>query len=188
MNRGPIVRSSAKFEVKTFKTSKWEILRDARDMDTKRICTSLLVTGMKYAELQRLRENHDWLGGKFIYLSRGSMLKVNEKQRERALMLSDMGKTILRDLFQVPDPMPERPTFYMKLRRLSRRTPDDPSINNKTFGKTRESWLLFYFSDKTLQIALSQGHTITISHEHDPSIPFEEDDRKDMRKWAEGWT
>jgi len=56
-----IVRSSEKFVVKILTPSEWEIIRDAIDMDTKRICTSLLATGMRYAELQRFRENPDWL-------------------------------------------------------------------------------------------------------------------------------
>ena len=55
-----IVRSSEKFEVRILRPSEWETLRDSLDINTKRICTSLLVTGMRYAELQRFRENPDW--------------------------------------------------------------------------------------------------------------------------------
>jgi len=94
-----IVRSSEKFEVRILRPSECETLRDAMDINTKRICTSLLVTGMRYAELQRYRENPDWLDVKFIYLPRGSMLKVKAKQKERAIRLSDMGKTLIGDLF-----------------------------------------------------------------------------------------
>ena len=50
-----IVRSSEKFEVRILRPSEWEILRDSLDINMKRICTSLLVTGMRYAELQRFR-------------------------------------------------------------------------------------------------------------------------------------
>ena len=57
----------------------FELLRDAMDPNIRRICTFLLLTGLRYAELQRLRENPDWLDGKFIYLPRGSMLKVKAK-------------------------------------------------------------------------------------------------------------
>ena len=63
----------------------FETLRDAMDPDTRRIYTSLLLTGMRYAELQRLRENPDWLDGKFVYLPRGSMLKIKAKQKEREM-------------------------------------------------------------------------------------------------------
>ena len=183
----PIVRSSEKFQVRILRPVEFETLRDAMDPNTRRICTSLLLTGMRYAELQRFRENPDWLDGKFIYLPRGSMLKVKAKQRERAIRLSDMGKTLLPDLFQVPHPLPVLPTLDMKLRRLSKRILDGAPINNKSFRKTWESWLVFYYPDKALQIALSQGHTTTTQYEHYLNIPFEEDDRKEMRKWVEGW-
>ncbi len=58
-----IVRSSEKFQVRILRPSEWELLRDNLDIDMKRICTSLLVTGMRYAELQRFRENPEWLDG-----------------------------------------------------------------------------------------------------------------------------
>ncbi len=137
---------------------------------------------------ERLRENPDWLDGKFVYLPQGSMLKVKAEQRERAIRLSDMGKTLLPDLFQSSYPLPELLSFDMKLMRLSRRILEDNLVNNKTFRKTWESWLVFYYPDKALQIALSQGHTITTTqYKHYLNIPFEEDDRKEMRKWVEGW-
>ena len=182
-----IVRSSEKFEVRILRPSEWEILRDNLDINMKRICTSLLVTGMRYAELQRFRENPDWLDRRFVYLPRGSMMKVKAKQKERAIRLSDIGKTLISDLFQVPHPLPELPAFDMKLRRLSKRILEGAPVNNKTFRKTWESWLVFYYPDKSLQIALSQGHTTVTQYEHYVNIPFEEYDRKEMRKWIEGW-
>ena len=45
---------------------------------------------------------------------------------------------------------------------------------------------MFYYPDKALQIALSQGHTTTTQYEHYLNIPFEDDDRKEMRKWVGG--
>jgi hypothetical protein len=60
-------------------------LRDNLDIDMKRICTFLLVTVMRYAEVQRFRYNPDWLDGRFIYLHRGSMMKVKAKQKERGI-------------------------------------------------------------------------------------------------------
>lgn len=111
----PIVRSSEKFQVRILRPVEFETLRDAMDPNTKRICTSLLLTGMGCAELQRFRENPDWLDGKFIYLPKGSMLKVKAKQKERVIWISDMGKTLLPDLFQVSYPLPELPTLDMKM-------------------------------------------------------------------------
>jgi integrase len=182
-----IVRSSEKFQVRILRPVEFEIIRNAMEPDTRRICTSLLLTGMRYAELHRFRENPDWLDGKFVFLSSGSMLKAKAKQRERAIRLSDMGKTLLADLFQVSHPLPDLPALDMKVRRLSKRILEGAPINNKSFRKTWESWLVFYYPDKALQIALSQGHTTTTQYEHYLNIPFEGDDRKEMRKWVERW-
>ncbi len=181
------MRSSEKFEVRILRPMEFEKLRDAMDVDTMKICTALLLTGMRYAELCRFRENPDWLDGKFVHLPRGSMLKVKAKQRERAIRLSDMGKTLVPDLFQSLYSLPELPALDMKLRRLSKRILEGAPVNNKAFRKTWESWLVFYYPDKSLQIALSQGHTTTTQYEHYLNIPFDDDDGKEMRKWVEGW-
>ena len=77
------MRSWEKFQVRILRPVEFEKLREAMDPDTRRICTSLLLTGMRYAELQRFGENPDWMDGKFVYLPRGSMLKVRAKQREK---------------------------------------------------------------------------------------------------------
>ena len=89
-----IVRSSEKFEVRILIPVEFEKIRDAMDPYTSRICTSLLLMGMRYAELQRFRENPDWLDGKFVYLPRGSMLKVKAKQREKGHKIIIHGKNI----------------------------------------------------------------------------------------------
>ena len=70
-------------------------------------------------------------------------------------------------------PLPDLPALDMKLRRLSKRILEGVAINNKSFRKTWESWLVFYYPDKALQIALSQGHTTTTQYEHYLNIPFE---------------
>ena len=90
------------------------------------------------------------------------------------------------DLFQSSYPLPELPALDMKLRRLSKRILEGAPVNNKTFRETYESWLVFYYPDKSLQIALSQGHTTTTQYEHYLNMPFEEEDRKEIRKWVEG--
>ena len=48
----PIIRSSEKFQVRILRPVEFETLRDAMDPNTRRICTSLLLTGMRYAEVQ----------------------------------------------------------------------------------------------------------------------------------------
>ena len=87
----------------------------------------------------------------------------------------------------MPHALPDLPDLDMELRRLPKCTLEEAPINNKSFRETWESWLVFYYPDKSLQIALSQGHTIATKYEHCLNIPFEEDNRREMRNWVEGW-
>ena len=48
-----IVRSCEKFEVRMLRPVEFEKLRIAVDPDTGKIRTALMLTGMRYAELQR---------------------------------------------------------------------------------------------------------------------------------------
>lgn len=128
-----------------FRPVVFEALRYEMDPNSRRICTSLLLPGMRYAELQRLRKNPNWLDGKFVDLRRKTMLKVKAKQKEREIRLSDIGKTLLTDLFQVPHLSPDLPTLDMKLRRLSGRILEGNQINNKSFRNTRASLLVLYY-------------------------------------------
>ena len=88
-----------------------------------------------------------------------------------------MEKTLVSDLFQSSYPLPELPAMDMKLGRLSMRNLEGNPVNNKTFRKTWESWLVFYYPDTALQIALAQGHTNTTQYEHYLNIPFDDEDR-----------
>ena len=94
--------------------------------------------------------------------------------------MSDIGKMLVPDLFLPSYSLPELPALDMKLRRLSKRILEGAPVNNKTFRKNWESWLVFYYLDKAIQIALSQGHTTTTQYEHYLNIPFDNEDREEM--------
>lgn len=53
------IRSFEKFQVRILRSVESEIIRNALDPDNRRIITSLPLTGMRYAELQRFGENPD---------------------------------------------------------------------------------------------------------------------------------
>jgi len=57
----------------------------------------------------------------------------------------------------------------------------------KTFRKTWESWLLFSFPDKAMEIALSQGHTELTQLRHYANLPFLDKDREEMKEFVVGW-
>lgn len=60
-------------------------------------------------------------------------------------------------------------------------------ICSKTTRKTMESWLTFYYPGRSLEIALSQGHTTVTSLRHYLNMPFTEVDRLQMKEYVEGW-
>ncbi|GAH15823.1 unnamed protein product, partial [marine sediment metagenome] len=57
----------------------------------------------------------------------------------------------------------------------------------KTTRKTWESWLMFFYPQRAMEIALSQGHTTVTSLQHYLGMPFTEVDRVEMAQFVEGW-
>lgn len=183
----PIVRSTEHTSTRIMRPSEWEELREAMDPDMRRTCTAHLLTGMRYAELRRLRESPEWFDGNFVNIPANSIRKQLARQRERSIKLSDAGRVLVPELFEVPEPLPNLRAFDMFLLRLSRKIIGEKGIHNKSFRKTWESWLVFYYPNHALHIALSQGHTTAIQYAHYINLPFTDEDRKAMRKWVEGW-
>ena len=183
----PLLRSSKNYQVRIMRPAEWEVLREALDPDMQKICTAQLLTGTRYAELERIRDNPNWIEGSFVYLPHGSMLKEKAKQREREIRLSDMGKIVIQSLYEVEGQLPALAAYDMRLMRMSGKVLDGHHINNKSFRKTWESWLVFYYPDRALQVALSQGHASITQYMYYLNLSFDESDRKVMRKWVEGW-
>jgi len=59
-------------------------------------------------------------------------------------------------------------------------------LSAKSFRKTWESWLLFSFPDKAMEIALSQGHTELTQLRHYANLPFLDKDREEMNEFVVG--
>jgi len=60
-------------------------------------------------------------------------------------------------------------------------------LGPKTTRKTYESWLVAYFPNWTLQIAMSQGHTTDTALRHYLNLGFVENDKVEMKDFVEGW-
>jgi integrase len=57
----------------------------------------------------------------------------------------------------------------------------------KTFRKTWESWLLITYPHRSLEIALSQGHTQLTQLNYYANLPFTDQDKEDMKEFVMGW-
>lgn len=60
-------------------------------------------------------------------------------------------------------------------------------ITARTLRKTYESWLIFSYPEHSTLIFLSQGHSQLTSLTHYINLPFLKEDKKDMKRWVEGW-
>ena len=171
-----------KGKVRVLRPSEYKLIKEAVKRDKQILLDSLLLTGMRYEELLRLRKNEDWLSGKFVYLPEWAERKAKRKQKERVINLSIMGRSILPQLFRIN--VPSRSAFdkwlhynFLLIEGLSA----------KTFRKTYGSWLLSLHPERLMDIALSQGHDELTELNHYAKNGFEDRDKQEMKEWIEGW-
>jgi hypothetical protein len=150
------------------------------------ILTNLLLTGMRYEELYRFRQHPEWFDGNFIHLPADTgQKKVKRHSLERWIRLSIAGKMHIKTLFDIELPRESVVDQY-----LYYNFPNIKYLGVKTFRKTWESWLVFYYSGKSgveIIIAENQGHTTITQFHHYLNMPFTEKDRIEMREYVEGW-
>jgi len=168
--------------VRILRPSEYQEIKNHVKRDKEILMDSLLLTGMRYEELLRLRQNPDWFDRQFIHLPEWAQKKAKRKQRERWIRLSIMGKSIIPQLFEIY--VPPSNTFD---KWLKYNFPLIEGLSAKTFRKTWESWLLFSFPQHSLEIALSQGHDQLTELRYYANLPFLEEDLKGMRQFVEGW-
>jgi integrase len=175
--------SIMKSGVRILRPSEFIMLKSSITNGEKQILVdALLLTGLRYEEALRLRGNPDWFDGNFIHLPEWAQLKAKRKQRERWVRLSIPGKYVMREFFAIR--MPSRIAFD-KWTRYN--FPLIEGLSAKSFRKTWESWLLFSFPDKAMEIALSQGHTELTQLRHYANLPFLDKDREEMKEFVVGW-
>ena len=161
----------------------YKMIRNSINKRDKQILMDcLLLTGMRYEELVRLRGNPDWFDGNFIHLPEWSQKKAKRRQLERWIKLSVMGRAILPQLFDIS--VPPRSTFD---KWLSYNFLLIEGLSAKTFRKTWESWLLFSYPERAMDIALSQGHTELTQLRHYANLPFLDRDKEEMKEFVVGW-
>ncbi len=169
--------------VRILRPSEYKMIRESVKRDKQILLDCILLTGMRYEELLRLRKNPDWLSGKFIYLPEWAEKKAKRKQRERTINLSIMGRAVLPQLFDLK--VPSRSAFDKWLSYNFRLI---KGLSAKTFRKTYGSWLLYLYPERVMDIALSQGHDELTELNHYAKNGFDERDKLEMKEFVEGWT
>ena len=156
--------------------------------DFKTMLNALLLTGMRYVEMQRFQRNPEWFDGEFIHLPEEAILKHERKQAERDIILNPLGKNVVSYFVDVERKLPCWQTWKDNLRRWALMGKLEPTkINVKTTRKTWESWLLASYPNRFTEITLSQGHTTVTSIKHYLNVAFTREDKRDMKDYTEGW-
>ena len=144
----------------------------------------LLTTGMRYTEAQALQGHIEWLEGQFI---KTQSKKSETKFKNRWIRLSDYGRLCVPNFIK-GSRLPGRQALDESLKRWAIKAGLDPVvICCKTFRKTWESWLVFYYPQHHLEIASRQGHTSTTQLAYYLDMPFSMTDRIKMKMWVDGW-
>lgn len=182
------IRGSGDTQIRTLRADEYEALRQGCETDRGRIqLDALLLTGMRYVEVQRLHDNPKWFDGNFVFLPRDAVLKQRRKQKERYVRLTLLGRQTLPLFFQVRN-LPGPDTWKENLQRWATRVGLDPvGLGPKTTRKTWESWLVTTFKHQSTEIVLSQGHDSATSLEHYLNMPFLDVDRERIKPWVDGF-
>lgn len=166
-----------------------QLLTGCPKTELKTALQALMYTGMRYIEMKRFQKYPSWYDGvQFIHLPKESVHKQKRTQMERCVRLSPPGRIIIEYFINSKYKLPTYQTWQENLQTWAKRaglTPD--GLCSKTTRKTMESWLTFYYPQRGLEIALSQGHTTVTSLRHYLNMPFTEIDRLQMKEYVEGW-
>ena len=137
---------------------------------------------MRYAELLRLRGHQEWLNGQFIHLPPGEgQRKAKRTSSGRWVRLSIQGKKAVEALFDIQLPSNNSINQYFNYNfHIS-------DFSLKSLRKTYESWLVYYYPQQQLEVAMSQGHTMVTQVRHYLNLPFTQREKLEMGEYVEGW-
>ena len=177
--------------IRILRPQEYEAIREAiPKMHHQIILDTVLFTGMRWIELERLKKHPDWYDprGGYIYLPPEASQKKKRTMRERYVYLSSRGKAIIPLFLKLDKDIPRRVTWRENLIRWAKYSGIDPvGLSAKSTRKTWESWLIVSYPDKALLIAMSQGHTQITAMNHYLNLPFSQEEIRRIRSYTEGW-
>ena len=184
-NKVPLIKQNTRI----FRPSEYRLVVGAiPKQDHRTMVNALLLTGMRYVEMQRFQQHPEWFDGEFIHLPDYAQKKHKRKQKSRVILLNSLGKQIIPYFLQLDKKLPCSETWKTNLRRwtINAGLPPD-NVGVKTTRKTWESWLLSKYPTRVMEITLSQGHTSITSIQHYMSIGFNDIDNLQMDEYIGGW-
>ena len=177
-----IMTSKGESDTLILRPKEFKQIRESCDRRHQIIMDCLLYTGMRYAELLRLREHPEWFDGQFIHLPPDEgQKKAKRTSPGRWVRLSIQGRKAVESLFDIQLPSNNSINQYFNYNFHI------PDFTVKSFRKTYESWLVYYYPQQQLEVAMSQGHTMMTQIRHYLNLPFTDRDKLEMREFVEGW-
>lgn len=179
--------------------SEWEALKEAIPKTRLRIVIDgLMNTGARYSEFARIADHPEWFDAKNRAISLPA--KASKTGKERTIHLTPQFTKDLSMYLREHKTL-EVPSIQAMEKNLSRWWAEHLVFNRewyqddyawhpspKTFRKTWESWLLAAYPEKSMNIALSQGHSALIAYGHymnlDPRLKSE---MEQVRTLTAGW-
>jgi integrase len=172
----------------------YEAIREQMNPGHRLIFDGMLFSGMRIEEFWRFVRNPMWFhpDRQYIELPRGSILKVAAKQKERSVILSNIGTRAIRDLVSAISrgevKVISKVGWNQNLKRAAAKAAVNPrGIMAKMTRKTWVSWLMVIYPSDGLRISASSGHTIGIMQRHYLSLPFSTAEREQIKMYVVGW-
>jgi len=182
--KNPILRNG----VRILRPSEFRLIVDQIKPDYQIMFKTLLLTGMRFVEAKRFQNHPEWFDGDFINLPSSAMLKKKAKMSERSIRLNNLGRTLIPIFLNLQRDLPTRVSWREDLRRWAINVGLEPDgLSAKTTRKTWESWLMFYYPERRLEIVLNQGHTDVTSIKHYLNLAFTNEDKVAMGEYVSGW-
>lgn len=177
-------------EIRILNPSEYDALRVAIPQDRhKTMLDILLITGMRYIEVQRLWDHPEWYIHKenIIHLPEEAQKKHERRQLERTITpLPSMFGYIMKDFREARRP-PDESNWNRGLMRWATKAGIHPyGLSAKTTRKTIESWLVSAGVEVTT-VCLRAGHDSLTSMRHYQGLSFNDTEKNDIRKQLTAW-
>ena len=154
-------------------------------VDHKDKLEALLYTGCRYTELQWLYKHPEAFQRTTILMP---STKPEARHKERYIRLNANGIRAVTYFLRSKHNLPAHPGWDENLKRWCKLSNIEPDgISCKSTRKTWESWLATMYPNNFQQIFLSQGHTEKVSMEYYMMLPFNDQDKQDMKFYTDGW-
>ena len=187
----PILRTIEKKSVRVLRPSEYLALWNASTKyENRTVLDCMLLTAGRITELREMQVNRQWfdIDSNSIHIKEHKIKRQQRGIKDRYIHLSTMGSVVVQSFLHNGFRIPSYPTIQENLQRWGMRANIDlSSLSAKVFRHTYESWLIFYYPEKSISILQSTGHSFETALQHYLNLPFTQKDKVEMERYVSGW-